>query len=146
MIEGVGHHRTGGAGRVFRESTLAASSPATAWRWPSATASRCATWSSCHTTPTCMPITGLLFTEACRGEGGYLVNKDGYRYCRTTASAPCKQAEEQVHGTRPARPPEPGVLVLNSRRAAPSKHPVMARWSILDLRHLGEALCASVCR
>ncbi len=30
--------------------------------------------------PTCLPGTGILITEAARGEGGYLVNKDGERY------------------------------------------------------------------
>jgi fumarate reductase flavoprotein subunit len=30
--------------------------------------------------PTGLPFTGILITEASRGEGGYLVNKDGYRY------------------------------------------------------------------
>ncbi len=30
--------------------------------------------------PTGLPGTGILLTEGCRGEGGYLVNKDGYRY------------------------------------------------------------------
>ncbi len=30
--------------------------------------------------PTALPGSGILITEGCRGEGGYLVNKDGYRY------------------------------------------------------------------
>jgi succinate dehydrogenase/fumarate reductase flavoprotein subunit len=30
--------------------------------------------------PTCLPGTGILITEAARGEGGYLINKDGERY------------------------------------------------------------------
>ncbi len=30
--------------------------------------------------PTGLPFTGILITEAARSEGGYLINKDGYRY------------------------------------------------------------------
>jgi len=30
--------------------------------------------------PTGLPFTGILITEAARSEGGYLLNKDGYRY------------------------------------------------------------------
>jgi fumarate reductase flavoprotein subunit len=30
--------------------------------------------------PTGLPFTGILITEATRSEGGYLINKDGYRY------------------------------------------------------------------
>ncbi|HEV2666082.1 MAG TPA: fumarate reductase (quinol) flavoprotein subunit, partial [Blastocatellia bacterium] len=32
--------------------------------------------------PTGLPFTGILITEAARAEGGYLLNKDGYRYLR----------------------------------------------------------------
>ena len=35
-----------------------------------------------------MPKTGLLFTEACRGEGGLLLNKDGYRYLQDYGLGP----------------------------------------------------------
>ncbi|MCV5900986.1 FAD-binding protein, partial [Escherichia coli] len=30
--------------------------------------------------PTGLPGTGILMTEGCRGEGGIIVNKNGYRY------------------------------------------------------------------
>ena len=44
---------TGGAVSIATTPT-AASSPVTAWRWPTATACRCATWNSCSTTrPVC---------------------------------------------------------------------------------------------
>ena len=33
---------------------------------------------------------GLLFTEACRGEGGFLVNKDGYRYLQDYGLGPAE--------------------------------------------------------
>ncbi len=38
--------------------------------------------------PTGLPGTGILLTEGCRGEGGYLVNKDGYRYLQDYGLGP----------------------------------------------------------
>ena len=38
--------------------------------------------------PTCLPGSGLLITEACRGEGGIMVNKDGYRYLQDYGLGP----------------------------------------------------------
>ena len=38
--------------------------------------------------PTGLPGTGILLTEGCRGEGGILVNKDGYRYLQDYALGP----------------------------------------------------------
>lgn len=38
--------------------------------------------------PTCMPGSGVLFTEACRGEGGLLRNKDNYRYLQDYGLGP----------------------------------------------------------
>ncbi len=38
--------------------------------------------------PTTLPGTGVLITEGCRGEGGYLVNKDGYRYLQDYGLGP----------------------------------------------------------
>jgi fumarate reductase flavoprotein subunit len=87
--------------------------------------------------PTCMPGTGLLFTEACRGEGGFLLNKDGYRYL-------------QDYGLGPATPePRNKAMELGPRdrlsqaywhekqkgRAIDGPHGAVVH---LDLRHLGE--------
>ena len=87
--------------------------------------------------PTCMPGTGLLFTEACRGEGGFLINKDGYRYL-------------QDYGLGPAEPtPRNKAMELGPRdrlsqaywhekkkgRTISGPHGEVVH---LDLRHLGE--------
>ena len=38
--------------------------------------------------PTGLPNTGILMTEGCRGEGGILVNKNGYRYLQDYGLGP----------------------------------------------------------
>ena len=71
---------TGGAGRVFRENTnggiVTGDGMALAYRC--GVPLRDMEFVQYH--PTCMAGTGILFTEACRGEGGFLLNRDGYRY------------------------------------------------------------------
>lgn len=88
--------------------------------------------------PTCMPGSGVLFTEACRGEGGLLRNKDNYRYLQDYGLGPetpeprnkfmelgprdrLSQAfwHEQQKGRTVTTPHGPAVM--------------------LDLRHLGRA-------
>ncbi|MFH1044462.1 MAG: fumarate reductase (quinol) flavoprotein subunit [Pseudomonadota bacterium] len=79
---------TGGAGRVFRENTnggiVTGDGMALAYRH--GVPLRDMEFVQYH--PTCMPRTGLLFTEACRGEGGFLLNKDGYRYLQDYGLGP----------------------------------------------------------
>jgi fumarate reductase flavoprotein subunit len=71
---------TGGAGRVFRENTCGGivTGDGMALAYRHGVPLQDMEFVQYH--PTCMPGTGLLFTEACRGEGGFLLNKDGYRY------------------------------------------------------------------
>lgn len=38
--------------------------------------------------PTGLPCSGILMTEGCRGEGGILVNKNGYRYLQDYGMGP----------------------------------------------------------
>ena len=46
--------------------------------------------------PTGLPGTGILLTEGCRGEGGILVNKDGYRYLQDYGMGPETPVGEPV--------------------------------------------------
>ncbi|MBL8513391.1 MAG: fumarate reductase (quinol) flavoprotein subunit [Betaproteobacteria bacterium] len=129
---------TGGAGRVFRENTnggiVTGDGMALAYR--KGVPLRDMEFVQYH--PTCMPGTGLLFTEACRGEGGLLLNKDGYRYL-------------QDYGLGPATPkPVNKAMELGPRdrlsqafwyeqqkgRTLEGAH---GSYVHLDLRHLGEA-------
>ena len=129
---------TGGAGRVFRENTnggiVTGDGMALAYRH--GVPLRDMEFVQYH--PTCMPGTGLLFTEACRGEGGFLVNKDGYRYL-------------QDYGLGPATPePRNKAMELGPRdrlsqaywhekqkgRTIAGPHGEVVH---LDLRHLGQA-------
>jgi fumarate reductase flavoprotein subunit len=128
---------TGGAGRVFRENTnggiVTGDGMALAYRH--GVPLRDMEFVQYH--PTCMPGTGLLFTEACRGEGGFLLNKDGYRYL-------------QDYGLGPAEPsPRNKAMELGPRdrlsqaywhekqkgRTIAGPHGEVVH---LDLRHLGE--------
>ncbi len=63
--------------------------------------------------PTGLPSTGTLLTEACRGEGGVLLNKNGRRFLQDYGmgpETPLGPAGAEDDGARPARPGEPGVL------------------------------------
>jgi succinate dehydrogenase / fumarate reductase flavoprotein subunit len=71
---------TGGAGRIFQPPPTPSSTPATAWAWPPAPASRCKTWSSGSSTPPAWPVRACLLTEGCRGEGAILLNSNGERF------------------------------------------------------------------
>ncbi len=79
---------TGGAGRVYQQNTnggiVTGDGMAIAYRHGAAL--RDMEFVQYH--PTCMPGSGLLFTEACRGEGGILTNKDGYRYLQDYGLGP----------------------------------------------------------
>jgi fumarate reductase flavoprotein subunit len=89
--------------------------------------------------PTGLPGTGILLTEGCRGEGGILVNKNGYRYL-------------QDYGMGPETPI--GQPVLKTMELGPRDRLSQAFWHeqkkgntvetpwgdcvLLDMRHLGE--------
>jgi fumarate reductase flavoprotein subunit len=71
---------TGGAGRIFPFTTNAAikTGDGMALAYRAGVPMKDMEFVQYH--PTGLPGTGILITEAARGEGGILVNKDGYRY------------------------------------------------------------------
>lgn len=71
---------TGGCGRVFRFTTNAAikTGDGMALAYRAGAPLKDMEFVQYH--PTGLPFTGILITEAARAEGGYLLNRDGYRY------------------------------------------------------------------
>ena len=90
---------TGGFGRVFPFTTNAAISTGDGLgiAFRAGVALKDMEFVQYH--PTGLPGTGILITEAARGEGGVLVNKHGDRYLRTTTLA--SRSTSMTPDTRP---------------------------------------------
>src|SRR5947208_9822773 len=89
--------------------------------------------------PTGLPSTGILITEAARAEGGYMLNKDGYRYLQdyklgTPSPAPVLRSMEL--GPRD-RLSQAFVKEDQKGRTVKTEYGSVVH---LDLRHLGEKL------
>ncbi len=130
---------TGGAGRIFPFTTNGAikTGDGMAMAYRAGVPLKDMEFIQYH--PTGLPGTGILITEGSRGEGGILVNKDGYRYL-------------QDYGLGPADPwPRKKAMELGPRdrlsqafwheqqkgRTIETPHGDVVH---LDLRHLGEKL------
>jgi fumarate reductase flavoprotein subunit len=89
--------------------------------------------------PTGLPFTGILITEAARAEGGWLLNKDGYRYLQDYdlgQPTPTPQLRSMELGPRD-RLSQAFVHEVERGRTADSPYGPIVH---LDLRHLGEKL------
>ncbi len=87
--------------------------------------------------PTGLPQTGILITEATRGEGGWLVNKDGYRYLQDydlgkPTPTPVFRSMELGPRDRLSQ-----AFVKEMEKGRTLKGPY-GDYVHLDLRHLGE--------
>jgi fumarate reductase flavoprotein subunit len=89
--------------------------------------------------PTGLPFTGILITEAARAEGGWLLNKDGYRYLQDyDLGRPTPEPELRSMELGPRdRLSQAFVHEVEKGRTADSPYGPI---TYLDLRHLGEAL------
>ncbi len=89
--------------------------------------------------PTGLPGTGILLTEGCRGEGGILVNKDGYRYLQDYGMGPETPVGETVLKTMELGPRD--RLSQAFWHEQKKGNTVETPWGdcvLLDMRHLGE--------
>jgi fumarate reductase flavoprotein subunit len=89
--------------------------------------------------PTGLPFTGILITEAARAEGGWLINKDGYRYLQdydlgTPSPKPVLRSMEL--GPRD-RLSQAFVKEVEKGRTLDTPYGPVVH---LDLRHLGETV------
>ena len=128
---------TGGGGRVFPFTTNAAikTGDGMALAYRAGVALKDMEFVQYH--PTGLPGTGILITEASRGEGGHLKNKDGYRYLQDYGLGP--PTDQPVH-----RKMELGPRDILSRchmqehmKGRTFEGPY-GHYVHLDLRHLGE--------
>jgi fumarate reductase flavoprotein subunit len=92
--------------------------------------------------PTGLPFTGILITEAARAEGGYLVNKEGYRYLQDynlgkPEPGPVLRSMELGPRDRLSQ-----AFVKEDQRGRTIETPYGSVVH-LDLRHLGEKLINS---
>jgi fumarate reductase flavoprotein subunit len=87
--------------------------------------------------PTGLPGTGILITEASRGEGGILINKDGYRYLQDYGLG--QPEPEPVLRTMELGPrdklSQAFIQELEKGRTIETQHGPVVH---LDLRHLGQ--------
>ena len=130
---------TGGCGRVFPFTTNAAikSGDGMALAYRAGAPLKDMEFVQYH--PTGLPFTGILITEAARSEGGYLINKDGYRYLQDYnlgKPQPKPVFRSMELGPRD-RLSQAFVKELEKGRTTETPYGAVVH---LDLRHLGEKL------
>ena len=129
---------TGGAGRVFRQNTnggiVTGDGMAMAYRHGAPL--RDMEFVQYH--PTCLPGTGILITEACRGEGAFLLNKNGERYLQDYGLGP---AEPKPHNKYMELGPRDRLsqAFWHEQRKGNTVTTPQGEAVLLDLRHLGRA-------
>ena len=128
---------TGGGGRVFPFTTNAAikTGDGMALAYRAGTPLKDMEFVQYH--PTGLPFTGILITEAARAEGGWLLNKDGYRYLQDYdlgKPEPGPVLRSMELGPRD-RLSQAFVHEMAKGRTIDSPYGAVVH---LDLRHLGE--------
>jgi fumarate reductase flavoprotein subunit len=127
---------TGGCGRIFPFTTNAAIKTGDGMALAYGAGAPLKDMEFVQYHPTGLPFTGILITEAARAEGGWLINKDGYRYLQdynlgTPSPGPVLRSMEL--GPRD-RLSQAFVHEVEKGRAIESPYGPVVH---LDLRHLG---------
>jgi fumarate reductase flavoprotein subunit len=128
---------TGGCGRVFPFTTNAAIKTGDGMALVYRAGAPLKDMEFIQYHPTGLPFTGILITEAARAEGGYMLNKDGYRYLQdynlgTPQPTPVLRSMEL--GPRD-RLSQAFVKEFEKGRTVESPYGAVVH---LDLRHLGQ--------
>jgi fumarate reductase flavoprotein subunit len=89
--------------------------------------------------PTGLPGTGILLTEGCRGEGGVLVNKDGYRYLQDYDMGPETPLGEPVFKSMELGPRDRlSQAFWHEQKKGNTVETAWGDCVLMDMRHLGE--------
>jgi fumarate reductase flavoprotein subunit len=89
--------------------------------------------------PTGLPGTGILLTEGCRGEGGILVNKHGYRYLQDYGMGPETPIGEPVLKTMELGPRDRlSQAFWHEQKKGNTVETIWGDCVLLDMRHLGK--------
>ena len=89
--------------------------------------------------PTGLPGSGILMTEGCRGEGGVLINKNGYRYLQDYGMGPETPLGQPKNRTMELGPRDKVSQAFWHESLAGRTDPTPRGDVVyLDLRHLGE--------
>ena len=87
--------------------------------------------------PTGLPFTGILITEAARAEGGYLLNKDGYRYLQDY-NLGVPQPKPVLRSMELGPRDRLSQAFVKEAEKGRTLHGPYGDYVHLDLRHLGE--------
>jgi len=122
---------TGGAGRIYSFSTYALSSTPDGldMAYRAGLALKDMEFVQFH--PTGIMPSGILITEGARGEGGYLINKDGDRFMKKYASKLMELAPRDIV-TR--------SIMTEIKEGRGYKHETGVDCMKLDLRHVGDEI------
>jgi fumarate reductase flavoprotein subunit len=130
---------TGGCGRIFPFTTNAAikTGDGMALAYRAGAPLKDMEFIQYH--PTGLPFTGILITEAARAEGGYLINKEGYRYLQDydLGKPEVKPVFRSMELGPRDRLSQAFVKEMQKGRTVDGPYGPVVH---LDLRHLGEKL------
>ncbi|WP_448217972.1 fumarate reductase (quinol) flavoprotein subunit [Endozoicomonas sp. 2B-B] len=130
---------TGGSGRVFRFNTNGAIVTGDGHGMAMRAGAPLRDMEFVQYHPTGLPGSGILMTEGCRGEGGILLNKHGYRYLQDYGLGPETPVGQPKNKHMELGPRDKlSQAFWNEQRKGNTIETPLGDAVLLDLRHLGE--------
>ena len=120
---------TGGAGRIYSYSTYALSSTPDGLDMAYRAGKALKDMEFVQFHPTGVLPSGILITEGARGEGGYLLNKDGERFMKKYAASKMELAPRDIVSR---------AMMTEMNEGKGFDHDTGVQCMKLDLRHLGD--------